>query len=153
MVFALGACGLAEAPFVYVDQAITNDKQKGELVRMGMVRVCYHDPDLEQARALAVGVCKEYGLLAFQRRIERDMCKLSAPNRVTFRCYDPKMRFQSGVWVNPFNKQSVHDWRIEQATLTGKPISEIYAGPIRDLPDYDDQLGRQDDEVPMKIGE
>ncbi len=148
----LEACELAEAPFIYIDPRISNDKKKGDLFTLGLVRVCYHDPDFDQAQALAVDACKEYGLSAYERRREFNQCKLTAPNRVTFRCYDPNMRFSNGAWVNPLSKQEVKRWRTEQTAITGKPLNEIYAGPIREIPDLDENLGREDEEVPMKLG-
>jgi len=148
----LTACEIAEAPFVYVDPAISNDKKKGDLYSFGLVRVCYHDPDLEQARALAQDTCKEYGLSGYEKEIEKFRCKLSAPNRVVYRCYDPQMRFISGKWVNTLNKQEVKLWRTEQSNLTGRPISEIYAGPLRELPDAEESVGREDTDTQMKVG-
>jgi hypothetical protein len=148
----LTACGLAEPPFVYQDSVISNDKKKGEIYTLGLVWVCYHDPDLEQARALALQTCKEYGLSGYEKLVEKFQCKLSAPNRVVFRCYDPQMRLSNGKWVNTLNKQEVKRWRTEQSNLTGKPLSEIYAGPLRDVPDAEESVGREDTETQMDVG-
>ena len=143
---------MAEPPFVYTNPLVTVSKDQDYLHRTGLVSVCYHDPDLEQARALAYATCKEYGLQGMDRLIQHNQCKLTAPNKVTIRCYDPKMRFADGVWVNPLNQLEVRKWRLEQAQLTGKPPTEIYAGPVQASPDLGPPVGRSDVDAPMKIG-
>ena len=151
MVLLLGACSLAEPPFIYANPIVTVTKDQDYLHRTGLVSVCYHDPDLEQARALALATCAEYGLKGMERSILRDQCKLTAPHKVTFRCYDPQMRFASGAWVIPLNAVDVKKWREEQVQITGKSSAEIYAGPTIAIPDIDGVVNRIDVDVPMKI--
>ena len=147
----LGACSIAEPPFVYTNPIVTVTKDRDQLHRTGMVSVCYHDPDLKQARDLAYATCKQYGLEGMDRLLQHDQCKVSAPEKITVRCYDPKMRFANGVWVNPLDPIDVKKWRQEQVRITGKPASEIYAGPIMAVPELDSQVIRNDVDVPMKI--
>ncbi len=130
---------------------MSTSKDRGDLYRSGTLHICYHDPDLPLAQSLAEETCKEYGPAVFQRRLDPNQCKITAPNIATFRCYDPKMRFSNGVWVNPLSKDDVKKWRKEQAGLTGQPLDEIYAGPIREIPDFDQDLGREDAEIPSPI--
>ena len=148
----LGGCEVAEPPFVYANPLVMVGKERDSIHLSGLVRVCYNAPDLEAAKALAIESCKEYGLEAMERLTELYQCKISAPHKITFRCYDPKMRFASGAWVNALDKIAVKQWRQEQANLTGKSVAEIYAGPERAIPEMDDPVVRQDAEEPLKIG-
>ena len=152
IVMMLGACDVSEPPFIYASSAVTIGKDKDDLHLRGTVSVCYHDPDLDVARALAVETCQEYGLKAYQIGVvSHYQCKISTPHMVNFRCYDPQMRFASGGWVNPLNKVSVSKWRKEQMGL-GKSLDDIYAGPIQAIPADDGPLIRNDADEPMQIG-
>ena len=137
LVLVLGGCSIAEQPFIYINPVVTVTKDLDYIHRTGFVSVCYNDEDFEKARALAFAACRQYGLEGVERLIQHNQCKISAPSKITIRCYDPKMRFANGYWVNALNQIEVQAWRLEQVKLTGKPIDEIYAGPVRDIPDID----------------
>ena len=147
----LGGCALAEPPFVVQPNTVTVSKEKDNLHRFGIVQVCYGQSDFEDAKALAAETCKEYGLESIAIRTERYQCKITAPHRTTFRCYDPKMRYPNGKWVNVMNQNAVTQWRQQQAALTGLPVSEIYAGPIQAAPQFQPII-RQDVDEPRQIG-
>lgn len=144
----LSGCSISERPFIWVDPLLTINKQLASdtLHRYGTVIVCYNDEDAKAARALAADTCAEYGMKSLWVSADRMQCKMSAPNRMVFRCYDPQMRFANGAWVNPFSKNMVKMWQMEQMALTGKPLNEIYAGPTRVVPeailrnDVDDRM-------------
>ena len=151
MAWGLAGCTLAEPPFVYTNVQLSVAKQSDQIRQTGLLAVCYHDPDLPQARALALSSCRQYGLQMMERVIQHHQCKLSAPEKLVVRCYDPQMRFADGSWVNPLNSTEVHAWRVEQHTITGKPFDEIYAGPVQQMPDLDNPPQRSDVEAPLKI--
>ena len=144
--FGLAACDMHEAPYLYVDPKVTVTKPIDTLHIFGQAWICYDDHDLDAARGLAAQTCQKYDLHAMQIRIERYTCSSSAPHRLRFICYDPQMRFSNGAWINPLNAQQVRFWRKEQARLTGKPLSEIYAGPSRQVPGLGDD---EDDRIPI----
>ncbi len=148
----LVGCARAEAPFVFSNPLVLVGKEKDSIHRTGLVVVCFNEADLGKAKALAQDSCKEYGLEAMEKYTERYQCKITAPHKITFRCYDPKMRFANGAWVNPVDKIQVKQWRLEQAMITGKSVSEIYAGPTRAIPDMDEPVQRPDVDEPLKIG-
>lgn len=144
----LSGCSIAERPFVWTDPLITINKQNDWLHRYGTVIVCYNDADARAARALAEETCAEYGLKSQWQSADRMQCKLTAPQRMIFRCYDPKMIFANGGWVNPFSKNQIKLWQDEQISLTGKSRNEIYAGPTRVVPEA---ILRNDVEAPMLL--
>lgn len=151
--FALvSGCSIAEPPFVWTDPRLSISKQMEltTLQRFGTIIICYNDVDRAKARKLAADTCAEYGLQSEYLNSDHMQCKMSAPSRSMYRCYDPQMRFSSGAWVNPFNKNQVKMWQQEQMALTGKPLNEIYAGPTRVVPD---DLLRNDlgNEAPLDV--
>ena len=58
-----------------------------------------------------------------------------------FFCYDPKMQYQNGRYVNPFSDSAVKRWRKEQVILTGKPLGEIYQGTSKYVPGLGGESG------------
>ena len=151
MAWGLAGCTLAEPPFLYTNIQLSVVKQHDQMLQTGQIAVCYHDPDLPKARVLALSTCQQYGLQMMERVIQHNQCKLTAPEKLVVRCYDPKMRFANGAWVNPLSLTEVHLWREEQQRITGKPFDQIYAGPQRDLPELSNPSQRVDVDVPLKI--
>lgn len=137
MIVLASGCSIAERPFVWTDPrlSVTKQVELTTLHRFGTLIICYNEADVALARKLAIDTCGEYGLQAMYLSSDRMQCKMSAPNRMNYRCYDPQMRFASGAWVNPFNKNQVKTWQREQMALTDKPLNEIYAGPTRKVPE------------------
>ena len=147
----LAGCSLSEAPFIYTNPIVSAGKDRDTLHRTGLLSICYDDPDLSKARDLAAATCRSYGLQMSERMIQRNQCKVSAPHKLTVRCFDPKMRFANGAWVSVLDPLDVKNWRLEQAQLTGKPLTEIYAGPTMDIPDFADTVQRNDVDVPLDV--
>lgn len=146
----LSGCSISERPFVWTDPLITITKQLDWLHRFGAVVVCYDGQDAPAARVLAADTCAEYGLKSRLVISDRMQCKMTAPNRMIFQCYDPKMRFSSGAWVNPLSKNQIKMWQDEQMARTGKSRNEIYAGPTRVVPEA---ILRNDVDAPMVLNQ
>jgi hypothetical protein len=110
------AAGCSSEPFVdreYIEVHIQKPKVAGAT---GAVIVCYPGgTPRQQLDELAGEACAGWGLQALFTKEARWQCRLTAPHQATYSCIDPDMKFANGVYVNPFQKDSVERWRDEQA--------------------------------------
>jgi len=119
----LGGCASGEA-FVdrrEMDKSVKKQKLPGY---DGQVTVCYdgETPKAERDR-LAAEACEVYGLKAMLNSETRWQCRLTAPHRANYSCYDPDMRMADGALVNPFSASQVNAWQRERQGQ-GKPSEE-----------------------------
>lgn len=115
LLLAALAAGCSSEPFI--DREFTEVQvQKPKVAGAdGTVVVCYPGgTPRQQLDELAKEACAGWGLQALFVREYRWQCRLTAPHRATYSCIDPNMKFASGAYVNPFDKNSVEQWRDEQ---------------------------------------
>lgn len=127
--------GCAEAPFIDMGTASTTvvsiDKPTDTLLETGSFRICHaSETPMSEVAALAEERCGEYGLKTAQGITQRWQCRISAPHRTTFSCFDPGMTDETGAYVNPFDKRAVAAWekrtgktfKLKNPRLIGLPV-------------------------------
>ncbi|KIL99743.1 hypothetical protein CCC_03915 [Paramagnetospirillum magnetotacticum MS-1] len=110
----LGGCSSGDAFVDRAEMAKSIKKQKLPGYN-GQVTVCYDSetPKAERDR-LAAEACEVYGLKAQLTSETPWQCRMTAPHRAQYYCYDPDMRMADGSLVNPFSNSQVKAWNRER---------------------------------------